>query len=156
MEFTIHKSVLESINASLMTSGRIYIRELADILKVDSKELIKQILPQSEKIKINTLDKTNTQCQALVVDNNILKRCRLPICINSNEFCRNHVIDRIIPLKSGKTEEIIKLKDSPDRPTLWKKNNDVINSYGSKVGTWNNQYNRLTLFIISKDDCINK
>lgn len=150
MEFTIPKPVLESINSSLMMTGRLYIKELAAILKVDSKELIKSILPSSEKIVIKLTDKPNTQCQALVRENSILKRCRLPICNNSNDFCKTHISDRLTLAEGKECTKIVKLKDSPERMSLWKTKSDVINSHGTKVGSWNNTYNRLTIFIIEK------
>ena len=152
-EFNIPLILWKSFENALAANGRIYVRELAKVLNVDEKALVKKVFssPETTCIHIHNLQNT-LQCDAYTMVNNIVAKCRKPVFTGS-AFCCEHAIQRMNVMETADTVVVQKITDAPERDNLWIKNGkDVIDSGGNVVGTWDSARNKLTRFIIAKDE----
>ena len=152
-EYKVPRLLWESLESVLNASGRAYVRELAKILKVPEKELVKKVFPKSDSIKVIMYDTTTEtlQCQAFVSADCVTCKCRKPVVLGS-EFCEVHQLHRMTVVESPDTVPVQKLSDNAQTGRLWIVNStDVINSSGVVVGKWNECTNRLRMFVV-KDD----
>ena len=152
IEYKVPRILWESLESVLLAQSRKYIGELARHLCVSEKELIKQVLPSNDTLKIYIQDsKSETnQCKAYTQKDNMTIYCRHPTAYGS-EYCCLHHTKRMMLIKEIEPEHIEKIKDRNDLPPIWKKkDNSIINSHGNIIGKLNNKDGFIKIFVLPK------
>lgn len=147
-EFVIQSAIVKHIEQALLINGRTYVKELARILKVDERTLLKRVIPSIDTVKQHVYITSTSQCTAYTMCEDIVTFCRNPVFCGK-PFCGQHLINRFNLIENTKTKHVIKVADSPDREPLWiRGETDVINNVGNIIGSWNATNYKLTLFTI--------
>ena len=147
-EFNIAVPILKSIEKSLLINGRAYVKELAKILKVDERELVKRVLPSADVVQLHIYNTTDIQCTAFIMCNDVIARCKNPI-FNGKHFCSEHLFERNEIIENRDTVVVRKIIDLQDKSSLWIKNDTVvIDSFGNQHGIWSRDDGKLTLITI--------
>lgn len=151
-EYRVDRNLWESLEGVFQMHGRIYVRDLAKRLQVDEKELIRKVFGTDSKMRVTMIDSSvdSSCCQAYIRSGAIVHHCRKPVCIGSS-YCSTHQVVRptIVENITGVTT-LRKLADSPDRESLWvKEDGEVIGADGTTKGHYNEETNKLQLFIIN-------
>jgi hypothetical protein len=152
-EYKVPRLLWESLEAVLLAQGKRLVKDMAKTLDVNEKELLKKVFPTKDSIKV-TLHDTQTsslQCQAYVQDGAIVKHCGHPVLLGS-EFCGVHRTNRSTVTDTGSATQYIKLRDSPDRPSLWVRlrDNYVVDCTGKIRGQYSRERESLQLFQIEE------
>jgi hypothetical protein len=151
-EYQVPRVLWESLESVLMAQGRQFVKECAKRLEVNEKELLKRVMPSS-KVSVYLQDThTDTlQCKAFININSIIHHCRRPVSLGC-EYCYHHRRDRLTVEEPDPKHFIERLQDASDRPTLWKRSdNSVIDSQGNRIGTYDPDSGKLTLYSIEED-----
>jgi len=148
-EYKVPRLLWESLEAVLLAQGKRLVKDMAKTLDVNEKELLKKVFPTKDSIKV-TLHDTQTsslQCQAFIQDGVIVRHCDHPVLLGS-EFCGSHKTNRSTVTDSESAIQYIKLRDSPDRPSLWVRlpDNYVVDSTGQIRGQYSRERESLQLF----------
>jgi hypothetical protein len=151
-EYKIHRLIYENIESVLLAHSRRYIAELAQILEVNEKELLKKVLPSADSLKIMIIDSQaeSAMCKAFVSNDNMTVYCRKPITTHS-EYCSHHLHKRsTIVTNDGQPTTIQKIKDINTLEPMWllKNTTTLINSNGSIVGKINHGQNKIRKFVV--------
>lgn len=149
LEYKVPRILWESLESVLLAQSKKYIIELAKYLNVPEKELIKNVLPSSDSLKIYVQDSDNNEnkCKAYIQNNNITEYCRKPVAYGS-EFCCNHTEKRMLILPGATPQSVEKIKDRYDLGKTWNCNNDLIDSHGNIIGKINKDNNTLKVFVL--------
>ena len=133
-EYRIQRILWENLESVLLTQSKLYICELAKRLGVPEKELIKKVLPTSDKIQVIIQDTQaeSTQCKAYVQYDKLTVFCRKPISYGC-EYCPFHRMKRMIIIEGTHPIPIQRVKDTNIGP-LWLCNNTLYNSSGDIIG----------------------
>lgn len=136
-EYKVPKLLWESLESVLLAQSRKYIAELAKRLSVPEKELLKQVLPSADSLKVYIQDSSaqTNQCKAYVQRGKITSFCRRPNALGC-EFCAYHKNKRMLVIREAQPENLQKIRDTSDLPPLWiNPKGELINSNVEKVGT---------------------
>ena len=143
-EYKVPRLLWESLEAVLLAQGKRYVRDMAKTLKVNEKELLKQVFPTKDAIKVTLHDTTTAslQCTAYL-PGQIVHLCRKPVLLGST-FCESHQRTRPLVTIPANLE---KLADDGTRPPLWTQaDGTVIDATGSSCGLYNKDRSKLVLF----------
>ena len=124
MSVKIPAIIWESLEISLTTASKRFIKKVSEVLHVDEHELRNAVLPPGEKIKITFYDTDNIrECQAWiqhVTEPDFVVRCK-KIIIPGEEYCSLHKHSRPIVqncIEGVKT--LRRLQSSPEvQQQLW-------------------------------------
>ena len=143
-EYKVPRLLWESLEAILLAQGKRYVRDIAKTLKVNEKELLKQVFSTKDAVKIALHDTTTTslQCSAYL-PGSIVHLCRKPVLLGSS-FCESH--QQVRPLVTTPAN-LEKLADDGSRPPLWtQEDGTVLDATGSPCGIYNKDRSKLVLF----------
>ena len=143
-EYKVPRLLWESLEAILLAQGKRYGRGIAKTLKVHEKELLKQVFPTTDSVKVTLHDTTTAslQCSAYL-PGQIVHLCRKPVLLGST-FCESHQQARPLITTSANIE---KLADDGTRPPLWTQaDGTVLDATGSLCGLYNKDRSKLILF----------
>lgn len=154
MNVQIPQQLLESLQASFLGEAKRICRDAAKILKVNEKELQQKVLPNASRIKIQVVDtdEAPTQCHALIQEQSIFRRCRMPTLLGTGR-CICHQTAKVPSLPEECTQlvrmERIEANDDP----LWcnEATGEVYDSSGAIVGLYKNS--ELRLYVLEEEDC---
>jgi hypothetical protein len=149
-EYKVKRILWESLESVLLAQSKKYIAELANYLNVPEKELIKEVLPSSDSLKvyIQDSDLSENKCKAFVQNNYITEYCRKPVAYGS-EFCCNHVHKRMgIVTDTNTTEYVERIKDRYDLNKAWINDKNIVDSNGNIIGKINKENNSMKLFVL--------
>lgn len=147
-EYKVPKLLWESLESVLLAQSRKYIVELAKRLSVPEKELIKQVLPSANSLKIYIQDSSahTNQCKAYVQRGKITSYCRRPNAYGC-EYCAFHKNMRMLVIREAQPEILQKIRDTSDLPPLWMNSkNDLINNNSEKIGKVNKSSRVIKIF----------
>jgi hypothetical protein len=148
-EYKVSRLLWENLEATLLAQGKRFIKDIAKTLQVSEKELIKQVFPTKDTLKVAIYDSNveSNQCSAYVTGT-VTHICRRPTLTGST-FCASHVTSRYTVTAAEDTVQLQKLQDGPARPTLWLQSDGcVLDSAGVVCGWYNSDKSKLTLFEI--------
>ncbi len=135
-EYKVPRVLWESLESVLMAHSRRYVSDLAKILEVDEKELIKKVLPTSDKLKVYIQDSQSEcyHCMAYVQYDKVTGYCRKTKTLGS-EFCEFHNKKRMNVVKSPEPNILQKISNIPELTNSWidSKGNIVISDL-TKIG----------------------
>ena len=143
-EYKVPRLLWESLEAVLLAQGKRYVRDIAKTLKVNEKELLKQVFSTKDAVKIALHDTTTAslQCSAYL-PGSIVHLCRKPVLLGS-PFCESHQQVRSLVTTPANLE---KLADDGSRPPLWtQEDGTVLDATGSGCGIYNKDRSKLVLF----------
>ena len=143
-EYKVPRLLWESLEAVLLAQGKRYVRDIAKTLKVNEKELLKQVFSTKDAVKIALHDTTTAslQCSAYL-PGQIVHLCRKPVLLGSI-FCESHQQVRPFITIPANLE---KLADDGSRPPLWTQaDGTVLDATGSPCGIYNKDRSKLVLF----------
>ncbi len=150
--------IWESLEISLRSGSKAFIKKVAKILQVDENELIRTVMPSGESIRMILYETDDIkQCPAYIphpMKSNFAVHCRKSI-IPGEEFCPIHKHSRFNVQNSIEgVIELEALQTPSELPALWLAPGDttirdVINVEGKIVGQLNTENNSLTYFTFS-------
>jgi hypothetical protein len=150
VDYKVPRILWESLETVLLAQSRKYVAELAKRLSVSEKELIKQVLPTKDSLKVYIQDsKSETNmCNAYIQQDKITSFCKNPTAYCS-EFCTFHKAKRMTVIKDMLPHHIEKIKDRNDLNPTWKgSKNDLINSKGEIIGKINQNNYKIKIYIL--------
>lgn len=161
LHYPVPRVFWESFETLLRSESRKYVRELADILEVDAKQLIKAVLP-SETLKIYIQDSpefaSDTMCKAYtsLAGGEFAARCGCPVVLHS-AYCTKHThvrptvqsrIDQSLPIP----KMVTRLRAGPECPSLWVDAKGNVWDAGLRpAGTFNQATGELKYAVIRGD-----
>ena len=137
MEYRIPRILWENLESVLRAQSERYVAELARRLQVSEKELIKRVLPSTDKIRIVIQDSNaeTLQCCAYEQHDAITTLCRRPVAYQS-PFCPVHRLKRTTVIEGTNPIMVQRLTDAPTRMPMWIRDDTVlIDSTGNVVGS---------------------
>jgi hypothetical protein len=152
IDYKVPRVLWESLETVLLAQSRKYVAELAKRLSVSEKELIKQVLPTKDSLKVYIQDSKSesNMCKAYIQQDKITTFCKNPTAYCS-EFCPFHKVKRMTVIKDMSPQIIEKIKDRCDLNTSWKNSkNDVINSKGEIIGKIKQSDYKIKLFVLQE------
>jgi hypothetical protein len=148
-EYKVPRLLWENLEAIMLAQGKRFVKDIAKTLQVSEKELIKQVFPTKDTLKVAIYD-SNVECNqcSAYVTGTVTHLCRRPI-LTGSAFCANHITTRYTVTAGEDTVQLQKLQDSPSRPTLWiQADGCAIDSSGTVRGLFDTHSSKLTLFEI--------
>lgn len=147
----------ESLEISLTTSSKRFIKKVAEVLHVDERELWRAVMPPGETVKMVLYETEDLrECQAWIshpTKSDFAVRCRKTIIPGedfcpSHKHCRPHVQNCIEGVKQLDT-----LIVPPDIPQLWliPDTTNIVNASGKIVGKFNTDNNSITYFTLQSE-----
>jgi hypothetical protein len=149
-DYKVPRILWESLETVLLAQSRKYVAELAKRLSVSEKELIKQVLPTKDSLKVYIQDsKSETNmCKAYIQQDKMTIFCKNPTAYCS-EFCSFHKTKRMTVIKDMSPQTIEKIKDRNDLNSTWKNSkNELINSKGEIIGKIKQDEYRMKIFVL--------
>jgi hypothetical protein len=146
-EYHVPRFLWENFESVLLAQSKRYIGELAKILRVPEKELIKKVLPTDDSIRVIIQDSEERQCCAYIQYDALTVFCKKPVAYQS-EFCTYHRTKRMTVVEGMNPIVIQRIKDHPGREPLWVQGASIIQSNGNRVGTIDVENQTMTLFVI--------
>ena len=148
--------IWESLEISLMSSSKIFIKKAAQILHVEEKELLRAVMPPGDTIKMILYETEDIRkCQAWISNpakSDFAIRCKKAI-IPGEEYCSIHKHCRpdVQNCIEG-TKDVDPIITPPDVPSLWliPDTSDVINSEGKIVGKFHSENNSIEYFLFQR------
>lgn len=149
LEYQVPRVLWENLEAVLLAQSKRYIGELAGILRVPEKDLLRRVLPAHDSLKVIIQDShcDSHQCKAYVQQDKLTVFCKKPVAYQS-DFCPFHRNKRMTVIGGTDPVPIQRVKDHPSRPPLWVQGETLIHSNGDQVGTIDVEQQKMTLFII--------
>jgi len=150
-EYKVPRILWENFEAVLLAQSKRYISELAKRLCVPEKELIKQVLPSSDSLKVIIQDSQAecNQCKAYIQHEKLTIYCRKTTSYGS-EYCQFHRNKRMTVVEGTKPIELQRIKDINNLEPIWIGNNSTLyNSQGKIVGKINKDRERIKIFTVS-------
>jgi hypothetical protein len=153
MDIKVDRLLWESLEGIFQIHGRNYVRGVARTLQIDEKDLLRKVFGADNKIKVSLIDTgaVTTQCQAYTRTGSIVHHCRKAV-VTGTTYCSSHQTIRpnIIESVSG-VIELKKLADSPDRESLWiKEDGEVVGADGQFRGLYDQETCKLKLFLVAE------
>jgi hypothetical protein len=139
MTYQIPKILWESFESVLYAESRNYLRSMADVLKVNSNDLIKAVLPSKDSLKVLLYETDEIHyCKAFIphpARPDLAIHCRKPV-FPGEDWCNIHQHARHgIQKTIEKTEIWRSIKVPPELPALWLNEKDqVVNADGIVCG----------------------
>ena len=146
----------ESLEISLTSASKRFIKKAAEILHVEEKELLRAVMPSGETVKMILYETEDIrECQAWISNPSkpdFVVRCRKAI-IPGEEYCsihkhsRSHVQNCIEGVR-----DVDSIMTSSDVPSLWliPDTTHIINSEGKIVGKFNPENNSIQYFLFQR------
>jgi hypothetical protein len=151
--------IWESVEIAFRTSGKQIIKKVAKMLHVDDNELVRNVMPPGESIKMILYETDDIkECPAWIphpLKPDFAIHCRKAI-IPGEEYCQIHKHCRCDVQNSIEhLLELEKIQTPPEIPPLWMTPGtdtirNVINIEGKIVGLFNTENNSLTYFTFSQ------
>lgn len=153
MNVQIPQQLLESLQASFMGEAKRICRDAAKLLKVNEKELLQKVLPSASKIKLQVVDTNEapTQCPALIQEESILRRCRMPTLLGTGR-CMCHQTAKLPQLPEDCIQLVRMERLAVNDDALWcnEATGEVYDSSGAIVGLYKDS--ELRIFVLEDDD----
>lgn len=149
MEYHVPRFLWENFESVLLAQSKRYVSELAKILRVPEKELLKRVLPTNDSMKVIIQDSQEHQCSAYVQYGQLTVHCKKPVAYQS-DFCPFHRRKRMTVIEGTHPTPIQRIKDHPGREPMWAHGTTLIHSNGNHIGTIDVEQQRLTIFIIEE------
>ena len=148
IEYKVPRLLWENFESVLLAQSKRYIGELAKILGVPERELLKKILPTSDSLKVIIQDtqSESNQCNAYIQNDKLTVFCRKPVSYGC-EYCTFHRNKRMLVIGGGNPIHIQRIKDSNKTEPLWVSNNTLHNSSGDIVGKINREECTIKIFM---------
>jgi hypothetical protein len=142
----------ESLEISLLSASKRFLKKVSEVLHVDEKELLRAVLPPGETIKIILYETEDIrECQAWIAHpdkSDFVVRCRKAI-IPGEDYCSYHKHSRphVQNCIEG-AQELDPIVVPPDIPQIWlvPGTTKVINAEGKIVGSFNPENNSVQYF----------
>ena len=152
LEYHVPRILWENLEAVLLAQSKRYIGELAKLLHVSEKELLKQVLPRSDSLRVVIQDshRESNQCCAYVQQDTLTIHCRKAVAYQS-EFCPFHRINRSTLIEQHPSKRVTKIKEREDSQPMWVMDHTLINSNGQFVGTICPTEQRIRLFVLPSE-----
>jgi len=149
LEYHVPRVLWENLEAVLLAQSKRYVGELAGILRISEKELLKKVLPSNDSLKVIIQDShhDSLQCKAYVQHDKLTVFCKKPVAYQT-EFCALHRANRMTVIGGTDPLPIQRIKYHPSRPPLWVQGTTVIQANGDCVGSIDVEQQKMTLFII--------
>jgi hypothetical protein len=150
VEFKVPRLLWENLESVLYAHSKRYIIELAQRLKVSEKELLKQVLPSSDKCIVTMLDSQaeSNQCKAYIQHDKMTIYCKKPVAYHS-EYCLFHRNKRMHVVEGTQPLTIQRVKDRNHMEPMWiQEDTKLIQSDGSLVGRVNHSQSIMKRFIV--------
>jgi hypothetical protein len=152
MSVQIPQPLFESLQAAFLGEAKRICRDAAKILKVDEKELLQKVFPQSAKVKLQIVDTEEAPvcCQAFLQEDALLKRCRHPSLLGTGR-CIYHQTATIPDIPATVTP-LVRLErlEKGDCP-LWcfEETGEVYDSTGAVIGEYRDE--TLILYVLEDE-----
>lgn len=153
MNVQIPQQLLESLQASFLGEAKRICRDAAKLLKVNEKELLQKVLPNASKVKLQVVDtdEAPTQCHALIQEQTILRRCRMPTLLGTGR-CVCHQTAKLPELPEDCIQLVRIERIETNDTALWcnEATGEVYDSSGAIVGLYKNS--ELRLYVLEEED----
>ena len=149
-EYKVSRLLWENLEAVLLAQGKRFVKDIAKTLKVNEKELLKQVFPTKDSLKVAIYDGNaeSNQCSAYITGGPVTHLCRNPI-ITGTSFCSAHATIRYAVEPTETTVQLRKIQEGPARPSLWiQPDGCALDVHGIVRGVYNADMNKLTLLEI--------
>lgn len=150
VEFKVPRLLWENLESVLYAHSKRYVIELAQRLRVSEKELLKQVLPSSDKCIVTLLDsqaETN-QCKAYLQQDKMTVYCKKPVAYHS-DYCLFHRNKRMHVIEGTNPMRIQRVKDRNTMEPMWiQEDTKLIQSDGTLVGRIQPSRSLMKRFII--------
>jgi hypothetical protein len=149
-EYKVSRLLWENLEAVLLAQGKRFVKDIAKTLKVNEKELLKQVFPTKDSFKVAIYDGSSesNQCSAYITGGPVTHLCRKPI-VTGSAFCAAHATIRYAVEPTETTVQLRKVQDGPARPALWiHPDGCAMDVHGIVRGVYNADTNKLTLLEI--------
>lgn len=149
VEYKVPRLLWENFESVLLAQSKRYIGELAKMLGVPEKDLIKKVLPSSDSLKVIIQD-TQTecnQCKAYIQQDKLTVYCRKATAYGS-EYCAFHRNKRMTVIEGTNPTQLQKIKDINNLEPLWASRNTIYNSNGDMVGKINREDSKIKIFVL--------
>ena len=151
IEYRIPRVLWENMEAVLLAQSRRYIGELAKCLNIPEKELVKQVLPTNDSLKVIIQDShcDSNQCSAYIQNSKLTLFCRKPVVYGS-EFCNVHRYNRMsIVIGDTAPIKLTRVKDINTTGPMWKDEyNTLYDSCANRIGNINANTCIIKIFIV--------
>lgn len=147
-QYSIPRLLWENVESVLRAQSKQFVRELAGLLRVPEKELIKQVLPSADTVKVVLIDsqQETNQCKAYVMRDNIAIYCKKPVLLHC-EYCSQHQQHRSRLIEDRPLTTVRRIKDEPSMEPLWiTEEETIVRSDGSVVGKRYESTQKIILF----------
>ena len=148
MEYKVHRTLWENLEAVLLAQSKKYIEELADRLQVSAKELQKRVMPSADSIKVMIQEVNQGTCQAFVQQGQFTVYCRKSV--HNAMYCSEHQFHRQQVLTHAAIP-IQRVKDIDSLPAMWKKGNELYHANGSLAGKINEDKQKIKIYCIDNE-----
>lgn len=154
VEFKVPRVFWENLESVLYAQSIRYVSELARRLHVPEKELIRQVMPSSDKMVVTMLDSQAecNQCKAYIQLDKMTVFCKKPVAYHS-EFCLFHRNKRMHVIEGTRPCPIQRIKDRPTMEPLWKEGTYLVQSNGVIVGKINPSKQVIKRYVV---ECLNE
>ena len=147
-QYSVPRLLWENLESVLLAQSRQFVREMAGYLRVSEKELLKQVIPSSDSIRIVMIDSEveSNQCHAYVQQDKMTVLCKKPIALHS-EFCPLHQKNRLHVMEGVSPTSVQRIKAHPSLEPLWVTADDrILRSNGTFAGKRNEAQKKIWLF----------
>jgi hypothetical protein len=150
IEYKVPRLLWENFESVLLAQSKRYVGELAKMLGVSEKELIKKVLPTSDSLKVIIQDTQAecNQCKAYIQHDKLTVYCRKATAYGS-DFCAFHRNKRMTVIEGTNPTPLQKIKDINNLEPLWASKNTIYNSSGEIVGRINRETGKIKIFVTS-------
>jgi hypothetical protein len=150
VEYKVPRLLWENFESVLLAQSKRYIGELAKMLGVPEKELVKKVLPSSDSLKVIIQDTQAecNQCKAYIQQDKLTVYCRKATAYGS-EYCAFHRNKRMSVIEGTNPTPLQKIKDMNNLEPLWASNSTIYNSSGDIVGKINRENGKIKIFVTS-------
>lgn len=150
VEYRVPRVLWENLEAVLLAQSKRYVGELAKLLHVSEKDLLKQVLPRSDSIQVLIQDGEYHPCRAYVQQDTLTIQCRKAVAYQS-EFCAFHRTKRAMLIEQVVPCPITKVKDQAAMEPMWVMGHTILHSQGHLLGTICPSEQRLRIFVLPQE-----
>ena len=146
--YGIPRLLWENLESVLLAQSRQFVREMAGHLKVSEKELLKKVMPATDKVKVHIVDaqQEENQCKAYRMHGDIAVFCKQPVRLYS-EFCEHHCDQRMRVVPMPHTETVKRVKANGAMEPMWATESGVlIRQNGSITGRIDRDRGKIVVF----------
>lgn len=147
-QYSVPRILWENLESVLLAQSKQFVREMAGYLRVPEKELMKQVLPSSDAIRVVMIDSQleSNQCHAYVQHDKMTVLCKKPILLHS-EFCPLHQKNRLHVMEGVEPVTIRRIKEHPSLEPLWMtEDGRILRSNGTFAGKVDEEKKKIWLF----------